>query len=68
MPKLQPVNMSMFANLFTTKQPVQALYFYRKLKVEDDQEIAQPERNSHSKNRSGKQTNLTIRYLYKKKK
>ena len=37
----------------------------RKVKVINDQEMAQSERNSHSKNRVGKKTKLAIRkHLY----
>ena len=35
-----------------------------KVQVGNDQEKAQSERNSHSKNRGGKKNKLTIRYLY----
>ena len=35
-----------------------------KVKVGTDQEMAQSERNSHSKNRVGKKLNQQIRYLY----
>ena len=38
-------------------------YLQRNVKVGNDQEKAQSERNSHSKNRGGK-TTLAIRYLY----
>ena len=37
---------------------------YRKVQVGKDQEKAQSEKDSHSKNRGGKKTKLTIRYLY----
>ena len=37
---------------------------YRKVQVGKDQEKAQSEKNSHSKNRGGKKTKLTIGYLY----
>ena len=40
-----------------------ALKLYSKVKVGNDQEIAQSEINSNSKNREGK-TKLTLRYLY----
>ena len=36
----------------------------RKVQVGNDQEKAQVERDSHSKNGGGKKTKLTIRYLY----
>ena len=36
----------------------------KKIQVGNDQEKAQSERNSHSKNRSWKKTKLTITYLY----
>ena len=36
----------------------------KKLKVGKDQEKAQSEKDSHSKNQGGKKTKLTIRYLY----
>ena len=37
---------------------------WKKVKVGNDQEMAQSERNSHFKNRGGEKTKLTIRYLY----
>ena len=37
---------------------------YKKIQVGNDKEKAQSERNSHYKNRGGKKTKLTIRYLY----
>ena len=37
---------------------------YKKVQVGKDQEKAQSEEDSHSKNRGGKKTKLTIRYLY----
>ena len=36
----------------------------KKIQVGKDQEKAQSERDSHSKNRGGKKTKLTIRHLY----
>ena len=36
----------------------------KKLQVGNDQEKAQSEKDSHSKNRVGKKTKLTIKYLY----
>ena len=37
----------------------------KKVQVGNEQEMAQPERNSHSKNQGGKKrAELTIRYLY----
>ena len=41
-----------------------SLFYSRKVQVGKDQEKAQSERDSHSKNRGGKITKLTIRYLY----
>ena len=38
--------------------------FNGKVQVGKDQEKAQSEKDSHSKNRGGKKTKLTIRYLY----
>ena len=38
--------------------------YAKKVQVGNDQEKAQSEKNSHSKNRGGKKTKLTIRYLY----
>ena len=35
---------------------------FKKVQVGNDQEKAQLERNSHSKNQGGKKTKLTIRY------
>ena len=37
---------------------------YEKVQVGKDQEKTQSEKDSHSKNRSGKKNKLTIRYLY----
>ena len=37
----------------------------KKVQVGKDQEKAQSEKDSHSKNRDGKKTKLTIRYLYR---
>ena len=37
---------------------------YEKVQVGKDQEKAQSEKDSHSKNRGGEKTKLTIRYLY----
>ena len=39
-------------------------YFIKMVLVGKDQEKAQSERDSHSKNRGGKKTKLTIRHLY----
>ena len=36
----------------------------KKVQVGKDQEKAQSEKDSHSKNRGGKKTKLTVRYLY----
>ena len=38
--------------------------FYGKVQVGKDQEKAQSEKDSHSKNRGGKKTKPTIRHLY----
>ena len=40
------------------------LIVFIKVQVGNDQEKVQLERNSHSKNRDGKKTKLTIRYLH----
>ena len=37
---------------------------FKKVQVGKDQEKAQSEKDSHSKNRGGEKTKLTIRYLY----
>ena len=37
---------------------------FKKVQVGKDQEKAQSEKDSHSKNRGGKKTKLTIRYIY----
>ena len=37
---------------------------YKKVQVGKDQEKAQSEKDSHSKNRGGEKNKLTIRYLY----
>ena len=39
-------------------------HVYKKVEVGNNQEKTQSERDSHSKNRDGKKTKLTIRYLY----
>ena len=50
----------------TTNQPL--LFYFNelitKVQVGKDQEKAQSERDSHSKNRGGEKTKLTIRHLY----
>ena len=38
--------------------------FSKKVQVGKDQEKAQSEKDSHSKNRGGEKAKLTIRYLY----
>ena len=38
--------------------------YFGKVQVGKDQEKAQSEKDSHSKNRGGKKTKPTIRYLY----
>ena len=48
--------------LFSPKSTSQRCH--RKVQVGKDQEKAQSEKDSHSKNRGGKKTKLTIRYLY----
>ena len=40
------------------------VFLHEKVQVGKDQEKAQSEKDSHSKNRDGKKTKLTIRYLY----
>ena len=57
-------NMCIFYDL-----PIQCLILHyvsviKKVQVGKDQEKAQSEKDSHSKNRGGKKTKLTIRYLY----
>ena len=42
----------------------QFLMLSKKVQVGNDREKEQSERYSHSKNRGGKKTKLTIRYLY----
>ena len=37
---------------------------YKKVKVDNDQELAQSERNYHSKNRELEKTEMAFRYLY----
>ena len=46
----------------TTIQTI--VMFVEKVQVGKDQEKAQSEKDSHSNNRGGKKTKLTIRYLY----
>ena len=41
-----------------------AVYLEKKVQVGKDQEKAQSEKDSHSKNQGGKKPKLTIRYLY----
>ena len=48
--------LSFTCNQFTKK--------HKKVQVGKDQEKAQSEKDSHSKNRGGKKNKLTIRYLY----
>ena len=40
------------------------MVYVKKVQVGKDQEKAQSEKDSHSKNRGGKKTKPTIRYLY----
>ena len=40
------------------------VYKFKKVQVGKDQEKAQSEKDSHSKNQGGKKNKLTIRYLY----
>ena len=40
------------------------MYLKKKVQVGKDQEKAHSEKDSHSKNRGGEKTKLTIRYLY----
>ena len=47
-----------FSDYEMTRRP------YKKVQVGKDQEKAQSEKDSHSKNRGGKKTKLTVRYLY----
>ena len=47
-----------------TKMVQRDVYLIKKVQVCKDQEKAQSEKDSHSKNRCGKKTKLTIRYLY----
>ena len=55
-----------------TRQPILIVTNYlpddsdKKVQVGNDQTKAQPENDSHSKNRGGKKTKLTIKYLYHK--
>ena len=53
-----------FPNRSNTNQAVQSQKQARKVQVGKDQEKAQSEKDSHSKNRGGKKTKLTIRNLY----
>ena len=39
-------------------------YYSKKVQVGKDQEKAQSEKDSHSKNQGGEKTKLTIRHLY----
>ena len=43
---------------------LKGIYWGKKVQVGKDQEKAQSERDSHSKNRGGEKTKLTIRHLY----
>ena len=51
-------------NLINDHMNVCFMNFHEKVQVGKDQEKAQSEKDSHSKNRGGKKTKLTIRYLY----
>ena len=61
-------------NLFNNKHCLDILWcnnltsyfmcFGTEVQVGKDQEKAQSEKDSHSKNRGGKKTKLTVRYLY----
>ena len=44
--------------------PLNPTFIYQKVQVGKDQEKAQSENDSHSKNRGGEKTKLTVRYLY----
>ena len=47
-----------------TVQSISLFVSTKKVQVGKDQEKAQSERDSHSKNRGGEKTKLTIRHLY----
>ena len=49
---------------FIIPGPVTIISTGKKVQVGKDQEKAQSEKDSHSKNRGGKKNKLTIRYLY----
>ena len=44
--------------------PLLYAYGSKKVQVDNDQEKAQSEKDSHSKNQGGKKTKLTMRCLY----
>ena len=57
-------NVILFFTNFIANDRFQRTQIFTKVEVGNDQEMEQSERNSHSKNRSGEKTKLTIRYLY----
>ena len=52
-----------FYSLYNTIM-IARMVLCEEVQVGKDQEKAQSEKDSHSKNRGGKKTKLTIRYLY----
>ena len=51
-------------NLLQNQKAYNFETWHEKVQVGKDQEKAQSEKDSHSKNRGGKKTKLTVRYLY----
>ena len=58
------LNIKIFTEMNADVQSEHFSYTWKKVQVGKDQEKAQSEKDSHSKNRGGKKTKLTIRYLY----
>ena len=59
-----PVNLQYEISVICVENAIIFATVFKKVQVGKDQEKAQSEKDSHSKNRGGKKTKLTIRYLY----
>ena len=57
------LQVKLFASIFFILSS-KGIAAFKEIKVGNDQEMAQSERNFHSKKRGGEKTKLTIRYLY----
>ena len=62
--KLQHNRISFSKRCVTQSPYILHVYDKKKVQVGKDQEKAQSEKDSHSKNRGEEKTQLTIRYLY----